>query len=196
MITGPLSYSQSLDDKLDSSIERKHQNLPQQKPAKQRSPHASFKLPVVPVEMQAKTNSTFGQVPAPKLLIKQRLKGPQLSLDFEPSLLEPVKLSPMLHRNVSRLTTSKDNPVPRVAEKEITTVVSEPVENQSKKALVHVRSLDELLTGGRSVVLELTKNKRSKYSHVVITASLGTLNGDQEQESHNPVIQCLAGKRL
>ena len=65
-------------------------------------------------------------------------------------------------------------------------------DSSGRQCLVHTKSLDDLLCGEGSVVVELTANKKAKYSRMVITASACSL--DPDQQSLPPENQDLAGK--
>lgn len=168
--SGSLSYYESLDHKLDGTMGKTPR---MQKPSKQRSPHASFKLPVASEEPQGKSNSA---IPVPKLVARPRPKGKQLSLDFEPLGKAPATLSPVVNTHLLK-TSSHLSPMethrPPIASGEAAS---------SKRPLIHARSLDNLLRGDAPVMVELTQNKKAKYSRVVITASTYTLNEELEAE--------------
>jgi hypothetical protein len=165
-VAGSLSFY-SLDNKLDGTM-RTPPSSSHYTP-KLRSPHASFKLPVSPAEPGVITYPA--KIPVPKLVARPRPHGKQLSLDFEPATIEFGTGSPVL--NPPPLRLSKNNNPSTVENDHLlsTTDEGKAQDSGNKRQLVHTRSLDGLLANQTPVVVELTQDKASKYSKLVITAS-------------------------
>jgi len=178
-----LSYSQSLDDKLEDMINRQQISPPSRK----RNSHASFKLPVTPVEAQV-TDLILRPIPVPKLLTMQRPKTEkhsQLSLDFEPSLEKSTAITPAQHQGI--LKEGNGN-VPTsdmtMADSKLTTLTTarKPVKDWSGVGgrVSTTKSLDDLLKSNEGpVVVEFA---RSKYSRMLITASADSLKCQLQQK--------------
>lgn len=103
----------------------------------------------------------------PKLVARPRPKGKQFSLDFEPLAKAYSPIIPQPNNLLPAIGTSGETAAP----------------TRRDKPLIHARSLDDLLANSESpVIVELTQNKKSKYSRVVITASTYTLNEEPQLE--------------
>ena len=118
-VGGSLTYSESqtLDDKLDKSekamVTPRGGDPPSHTSSKQRSLRTSFKLPVVPVEIQEKFKTGYPPVPAPKLLTRMsQKKDPRLEssgLDQESLVSQDPSNDPVvhvMHRRVFKNTKS------------------------------------------------------------------------------------------
>lgn len=170
------SYSDSLDIKLprtpqDSTLT----------PTKHRSPHASFKLPVAHAELPEKPKLNHQPaIPVPKLVSRPRPHGPQLSLDLD--RMATVKKVSVLYTDLPKASRSnRSSPL----ENSWWTASGAPV----KPRLAHAKSLDDLLIGNTPVLVELTQNKQSKYSRLVIMASTHTLTEDvPEPDKEEPAL--------
>lgn len=160
---------------------------PNHRPTKQRSLRASFKLPVVPIEMQIKPKSGQPPVPVPKLLARMKLKDPEPQLPTPNRELDLVTDSPVIHRRIFKSTS---NGLILIEE---TNAPSNRTSN-----LVHTRSLDNLLEGKGHVIVDFNQSKKSKYSRVVITASVSTLNNESlwEDRSGAPLRKCSSTGKL
>lgn len=165
-----------MDNKLNGTI-KKPLSLTNY-PSKQRSSHASFKLPVSPAKPEAKANSV--KIPVPKLVARPRPKGKQFSLDFEPLSRVPGKLSPISNTRQLNSNIMGNHRLPTTPEG-----TNAPIREKPRQ-LLHARSLDDLLANETPVIVELT-HKTSKYSRVIITASTYDLHEESEtQEAEEP----------
>lgn len=71
-----------------------------------------------------------------------------------------------------------------------------PTWENKPRQLIHARSLDDLLANETPVIVELTQNKVSKYSRVVITASTYDLHEEpetQEDEESEETLRIVTG---
>lgn len=88
----------------------------------------------------------------------------------------------MIHRRVFKST---DSGLILMEEADVPAAANQSAKKRAS-TLVHTRSLDDLLDGGKgSVVLALKEDRKAKYSRVVITASLDALNDEKRLQPNS-----------
>ena len=105
-----------------------------------------------------------------------------MSLDFEPQGKVPGKGSPVANSVLAMASSSNtSSPIGNYRRLVITPEgTATPVwDREDRHQLSHARSLDDLLAKETPVVVELSQNKVSKYSRVVITASTYDLREEE-----------------
>ncbi len=119
-----------------------------------------------PTEEQLRSSLGLRAIPPPKLVSGSN--SPEVSIiEYDSPQQIPVQLSPVVvHKSFKKTKATSIDEASLLADRE-------------KKPLIRTNSLEYLLTSREPVIMELTQDKKSKYSRVLIMASTCSLDRDE-----------------